>query len=145
MGKDFFGQQLIGVEASLALGPVIGHQHIAAKATGLFGQPFELSDRIIRRADDRRSGLNQRVGPFARVRLLRGEGQGHHVLEVIDPVINAVLDLFEGLFAGGRDMHRPDQAPGGPINRVTVFLGLVVPDLPVVAQNGKAAHAGRAQ
>ena len=108
MGKDFFSQQFIGVETGLTLGPVIGHQHIAAKTTGLFGQPFELSDRIVRRANDRRSGLNQRLGPFARVCFLGGEGQGHHVLEVIDPVINAVLDLFESLFAGRRDMHRSD-------------------------------------
>ena len=39
--------------------------------------------------------------------------EGRHGLEVLEPLLDAVLDVPVGLLAGLGDVHEPDEAPVG--------------------------------
>src|SRR5437763_12934701 len=55
------GEQLVGPQRGVRVGPVVGQEEVRAEAAGLVGQPLQLGDRLLRRADDGEAVVDEGV------------------------------------------------------------------------------------
>jgi hypothetical protein len=64
--------------------------------------------------------------------------EGGHLLEVAEPLLDAVLDVAVGLLARLGDVHEPDEAPLRAIDRGAEGLRALLHHVPVVGQRVEA-------
>ena len=96
----------------------MGQQQHRPESAGLLDELLDLRRSVLdgaHRADAR--GVDE-VDHLAHVAALdRHLREGGHLLEVAEPLLDAVLDLAVGLLARLGDVHQADEPPLGPVDR----------------------------
>ncbi len=73
---------------------------------------------------------------------VRGQGQGGHPLEVVDPLVEPELDIGDGLLLGVGDVHGPDQPPLAAVDGGPELGRPLLHDVPVQAEHVEAPGRG---
>src|SRR5438270_2987960 len=140
------GEELVGAQCRLGIGPVVGEQEVRAEAPRLLGEPLQLDDGLFGRADDGEAVVDQGVDDGVRPFDTFGrEWESGHPAEVVDPQLDAVAHLLARLLLRGRQVHRADKAPRIAIDAGIELRGPLLHDLPVLSEHVEALHDGGAE
>ena len=101
----------------------MGHDQKGAEPAGLGLQPLDLRDGVVGRADDDEARRIERIDQRVEVLRVGRQGQGGHLLEVVDPLLEAVGHVGARLLHGLGDVHRPDEAPVVAVDDGRELLG----------------------
>ena len=146
LGEHPLGDQLVAALGGLGVGPLVGERHVAAEAAGLLLQPLDLLARHVGRADRAEPGVVDEVDHLPRrVGLADGHlREGGGVLEVVEPLADAVLDVLGRLLLRLGDVHQPDEAPLRAVGDGAERLGTLLHDIPVQAERVEPGRLGGA-
>src|SRR5437867_1621980 len=141
---DVAGEELVGEERRLAVGPLVPHEEVRPEAARLVPQAFDLRPSLARCPDDGEAASVERVHHLGDVLDLADERQGRDALEIVDPGGEPERDVAPGLVHRRGEMHGPDEAPLLAAHRLPVLGRHVVGDRPGVAKGVEAARGGGA-
>ena len=142
VGHDLAGEQLVGVQGGLPVGPFVGHEQEGAEAPGLLDQALDLGHGHLRRPHHGEPRLHEGVDQLVGVEGGRGERQGGHPLEVVHPLRQAEAHVRAGLLLGLGDVHRAHQPPLAAVHGGAELGGALLHHLPVRAEDVEPAGRG---
>src|SRR5882724_3723619 len=132
MRHHIASEELVAVPGPLAVGPLMGAEHHAAKAAlAQFDEPLDAFDDSLGRAD--KGGA--RSHPVAQRIVREARFAAERVLEIslgLDPL--AGPDLAQGLLVVFGDMHADDETPVPALHAATVLRRGFLRDPPLPGQ-----------
>ncbi len=139
------GDQLVGAVRRDGVGPLVGQQEHGAEALAT-GRPASASapprPRPCRSAP-MPEVLTKSIISRTLLALDRHLREGGDLLEVAEPLLDAVLDVAVGLLARLGDVHEPDEAPLRAVDRGAEGLRALLHHVPVVGQRVEARRGQR--